>query len=136
MRTLFLIVALLVPASARAAIPQTEQTPVRVLNAVTLSTSAVTTVGRTGRPKIIMATLTAGTTGFTGSVSGISLYANGADATFTVAMGSSSLSGTTSPTMTLRSGIGISMNPDYAVYSATVTWISGTLDVIIEGTVP
>jgi hypothetical protein len=91
---------------------------------------------RTGRPKIIMTTLTTGTTGFTGSVSGVSLYANGADATFTVAMGSSSLSGTTSPTMTLRSGIGISMNPDYIVYSTTVTWISGTLDVIIEGTVP
>lgn len=90
---------------------------------------------RSGTPSIISTTLTGGNTSYTGSVSGIRLFATGADATFKIFMSSAAeSSGTTSPNMTLRSGVGADIEPDYFVKIATVTWLSGTLDVVIEGT--
>lgn len=99
------------------------------------STATVITASRTGAPQIISTTLTSGSTSYTGSLSGIRLFAQGADATFTVTMSSvSNVAGAASPTLTLRNGTGGDIEPDYLVTSATVTWISGTLDVWMEGT--
>lgn len=99
-----------------------------------ISTSPITTIGRSGAPQIISTTLTSGSTSYTGSLSGIRVFAQAADATFNIAMSSAAtVAGQTSPTITVRNGVGIDIELDYLVTSATVTWLSGTIDVMMEG---
>lgn len=69
------------------------------------------------------ATLTSGSLSATGKCQGILVFGAGGDASFKVSGGE---------TLTVRSGIAMSIAPNGNLVNPTVTWVSGTLDVVIE----
>jgi hypothetical protein len=69
------------------------------------------------------ATLTSGSLSATGKCQGILLFAAGGDASCKVNSGD---------TITVRSGIAMHISPNGNLVNPTVTWVSGTLDVILE----
>lgn len=69
--------------------------------------------------------LTSGTVLLTGLVRSLSVFAAGADATFTLQAADPPLS---AETITVRSGAGKDLNFFDSMRNVTVTWLSGTLD--------
>lgn len=65
----------------------------------------------------------AGTISLTGRCLGLSVFANGVTGSFKINGG---------PTITLRPGVGLSVNPQANIVNPVVTWVSGNLDVYIE----
>jgi hypothetical protein len=68
-------------------------------------------------------TLTSGSLSATGKCQGILVFGAGGDASFKVNGGD---------TITVRSGIAMQIAPNGNLVNPTVTWVSGTLDVILE----
>lgn len=59
-----------------------------------------------------------------GKCIGIRVFANGTDSTFNINGGS---------TITVRSGTGVDINPGANVTAPVVNWVSGSIDVVIQG---
>lgn len=74
-------------------------------------------------------TLTSGSLAVTGLIKSIRLFASGADATCHLSGDlQAALSG---DTIQLRSGTGADLNFGYRLQNVTITWLSGTIDVIV-----
>lgn len=69
------------------------------------------------------ATLTSGSLSATGKCQGILVFGAGGEASFKVNAGE---------TITVRSGIAMNIAPNGNLVDPTVTWVTGTLDVLIE----
>ena len=88
------------------------------------------TVGVTGTPNLTgtwgyaASTLTSGSLTGVGRCIGIRVVAQGADGSFNVNGGD---------TITARQSMGVDINPGAQLTAPIVNWVSGTLDVVIEG---
>ncbi len=102
-----------------------------------ITTNATGTISGKLRGLVTMAANTYGTWNYTastlnntGSVSGtgkcvgIRVFAAGTDSEFNINGGN---------TIRVRSGAGVDVNPGGNIVAPTVNWVSGTIDVIIEG---
>lgn len=78
----------------------------------------------TGTWGYVSNTLSSGSLTGVGRCIGIRVFANGADGTFNINGGN---------TVTVRNGAGFDMNPRGTVTAPVVNWLSGSLDVTIEG---
>jgi hypothetical protein len=70
------------------------------------------------------ATLSSGSLAGTGKCIGIRVFAAGIDGSFNVNGGN---------TIAVRNGAGVDINPAGNLVAPTVNWVSGTIDVVIEG---
>lgn len=84
----------------------------------------VAPANQTGTWGYVASTLTSGSLTGVGKCIGLRVYANGADGSFNIGGGN---------TITVRSGTGVDIAPLGTLTAPVVNWVSGTLDVVIEG---